>query len=471
MSVDIAYIVSHGFAARMVMQTNLLGRLVSKGNKVALVSPDASDKNLMTYCKENQVELVSFNESSKLSHQNYIFKRKYYLEDLKANPALWEKHIYSTRYNRSLNPFSHIWPRYYGIIYRLIPFFPSIRSGFIKDEHKNLESKAAESLINTLKPKKLVATYPINFNEATLLYHANKRKDVETWIHLLSWDNITSKGYFPQLADKYIAWGPIMKEELKEVYQVQDENIFECGVPHFDLHAQVGANPNFKPVVKDLGLNPEQPYLFFAMSSPRFAPREIDIVEWMAKQVEKGGFGEGVQLIIRPHPQNMEGAMKDKSWFARLKRMCYRRNVAVDFPSLVKSKLNWSMQTGDMIRLSQLIAGASVTFNSGSTVSIDALVHDRPVIITAFDGDQKLPYWRSARRLIDYVHLRKLVDLGGVRVARSYEDLATMTALFLKQPMADMEKRSYTVQKEVGDFVGSATQKACDVLTEVTTHE
>ena len=40
---DIVYIVSHGFASRMVTQTNLLGKLVQAGKSVALISPDKED--------------------------------------------------------------------------------------------------------------------------------------------------------------------------------------------------------------------------------------------------------------------------------------------------------------------------------------------------------------------------------------------------------------------------------------------
>jgi len=436
-SVDIAYIVSHGFAARMVMQTNLLGKLVLEGNSVALICPDENDESLRAYCRKNNVQLVSFNESGKLSHQNYIFKRKYYLEDLEKNPALWEKHIYSVKYNRSRNPFSHIWPRYYGLVYWLIPYFPSIRKRFIKNEHKHLESKGAQALMDKLNPKKLVATYPINFNEATLLYYGNLRKETETWIHLLSWDNITCKGYFPQLAEKYIAWGPIMKDELKEFYHVSDEKIFECGVPHFDLHFDVKKSPAYHSFITNLKLDPARPYLFFAMSSPRFAPYEIEIVEWLAKLIAKGAMGGNMQLVIRPHPQNVTGNISDRGWLPRLDALTNISGVAVDYPDLVASKMAWSMEMKDMERLAQLITGSAMVLNSGSTISIDAILHDKPVLITSFDGDRQLPYWRSARRLMDYTHLKKLADTGGVVITRSYADLIDKIKHFIEAPRSN----------------------------------
>ena len=64
LKVDIAYIISHGFAARMVMQTNLLGRLVERGLKVALIAPDQDDENLKKYCSDNKIELHEFKHES-----------------------------------------------------------------------------------------------------------------------------------------------------------------------------------------------------------------------------------------------------------------------------------------------------------------------------------------------------------------------------------------------------------------------
>src|SRR5690606_23911586 len=145
---------------------------------------------------------------------------------------------------------------------------------FKGNEKANLKSVEAENLINWLNPKKLVSTYPVNYNEAVLLHYGNTHPNVQTWIHLLSWDNITCKGRFPETADKYIAWGNVMKAELMEYYGVSAENIHVCGVPHFDVHVNVRFTNRFRAFLQDISLNPQLPYLFFAMSSPRFAPHE-----------------------------------------------------------------------------------------------------------------------------------------------------------------------------------------------------
>ena len=131
------------------------------------------------------------------------------------------------------------------------------------------------------------------------------------------------------------------------------------------------------------------------MSAPYFAPHEIDIVEWIAHEVQRERWGPDVQLLVRPHPQNVQGDLADESWLPRLKRLPSAR-VAVDWPTLRPSRLLWSMDVADLRRLAHLLAGASVTLNTCSTLSIDAIMHDRPVVLTSFDATEAPATWQSA---------------------------------------------------------------------------
>lgn len=460
MKTDIAYIISHGFAARMVMQTNLLGLLVKEGKRVALIAPDKNDENLKIYCGKNGVDLYEFNPDSNFWTSQYRDGRKYFLEDIKANPALWEKHLHATKFNKAKNPWRHIRPRLLMFCYYLCKMMPGLRTWYKKREEKYLENIEAQSLLDLINPELIVSTYPVNFSEAMLL-KAAKLKGIKTVIHLLSWDNISCKGHFPQLADEYIAWGPIMQKELKDYYNIPDEKIHVCGVPHFDLHIESRENSKPEIHLKKLGLQAGKPYLFFGMSSPRFAPKEIDIVEWLAVEIGKDTFGKDMQLVVRPHPQNVQGSMADSSWLPRLKAM-HNERVAVDYPQLVKSKMPWSMQEHDMTRLSHLLAGCSISLNSGSTLSIDALMCGVPVIITSFDGDYQLPYWQSSKRLIDYNHLNKFTSLGGASVVHSFNELAIVLKKYILNPDFNLSNRKLTIEQECANFTDPATEKIVD---------
>lgn len=193
------------------------------------------------------------------------------------------------------------------------------------------------------------------------------------------------------------------------------------------------------------------------MSAPRYCPREIDIVERLGAQAAAGNF----QLLVRPHPQNMVGDMADASWLPRLRALEQLDNVGLFPPKMnTDSRLLYSMAREDLSEFSQLLAGAAVVLNSGSTVSIDAMMCGRPVILTSFDAEEDLPYWNSARRLIDYTHLAKFVAHGGVSVTSNYAELDAAIEAYLQQPDLNLEARQATVAHYCLAADGKATERA-----------
>ena len=451
---------SHGFAARMVFQTGLLKLLTSKGKRVVVIVPNSSDENLIRFAKQQDVELIEYAEPKSIWSENFKVRRKYILENIEENPALLEKHIRAVKFNSSRHPWRRMRPYIHWALYKFCQQFPGIRKWYLNYESRFLESQEVGRILSAINPKLVVSTYPVTLSEARFLHMARK-KGMQTIIHLLSWDNISSKGYFPALADKYISWGPIMTSELKEYYRIDERDIVETGVPHFDTHLNVKEEGESTKWIERIGLAPNVPYLFFGMSAPRFTHKEIEIVERLAEAVESDFLGDQMQLIIRPHPQNVTGNLADRSWLKRLQNLRSDR-VVIDAPKILEKGINWSMDEEDMIALSNLMSGSTVVLNSGSTISIDALMLGRPVILTSFDGDKILPYWNSARRLIDYTHLRKLVELKGVSVVTSYDALFMVIKTYVENNDHLLKERELTIESECRP--GEATPRVAEAL-------
>lgn len=449
----------------MLLQTNLVGRLADNGFRIAIVSLNPDDQNFEPFHNDPRVVLIKWNERSDIWDDNYLFKRAYFLENINANPALKEKFYNGLFYSDSRHPWKRLRPLYYYLIYRLIKYFPAIRQKFRRDESKYLESAEARRIINQINPQLVISTYPVSIIEAKMLHAANE-KGIRTSLQLLSWDNITAKGRFPALADHYLAWGVVMKQELIENYQLPEERITITGVPHFDLHVQVRQRLKERKNSLTDSITKGKPYLFFAMSSPRFSPREIEIVEWLAAKVSGGAFGDDLNLLIRPHPQNVKEFTAKESWLHRLDKLNNDR-VTVNYPRLNESLIRWSMQKDDMDSLSEIIGQCSICLNSGSTVSIDALFHNKPVILTSFDGAYDLSYWNSARRLVDYTHLKKYCDMGGAQVVRSYSELEDTIRQYLKEPDRNLKGRRSALYGQCYLDDGKSTERAVKAIEEI----
>lgn len=460
---DVCFIISHGFAARMIFHSNVIPALKARGLGTAVITANADHKTIQDLAGRYQVQLEKppLLSAKRLYLDGQI--RPYLYEDVRGNFALWSKHVRTIEEaKRSPRLLPKLQPRVYMAINKIVVRHPIIRRGVTRWEKTWLADSRAAQLMRRLNPGIVVSTYPVDPTEASLLLAA-QRAAIPTVGQLLSWDNITSKGRFAVVPDYYVSWGPIMSAELREYYQIKSENIIETGPAHFDAHV-TGVHPaQTRSVLQQLGLQPNNPYLFFGMSAPIFSPYEIELVEWLARAVEAACFGPDMQLVIRPHPQNVQGHMADTAWLPRLEALASSR-VAIDYPILEHSGLPWDMNARDLPKLANLLAGCAVSLNVGSTLAIDAILHDKPVVLPLFDAGHELPWWQGSGRSLGYIHIDKLVKRGGVRVARSFAEMAQAIQAYLQDPSLDRDGRAKTRNDETGPSDGRASERVADAL-------
>lgn len=459
---DFCYLASHGFAARMVLQTNLLVQLSQQGYRISLVVPDKNDENVKTICDENGIDIYECHPDLKFLQKQWITIRKYLFQDIRQNPALYEKFKHDTKSTSSLSKKIR---SYSSLLMTIIgQKYPQLRGYFKRKETQWLYSESITSFLQTIDPRILVTTYPMLAPESQLMLSALKLK-IPTIIHLLSWDNITSKGIFPAESDYYIAWGSVMQNELEEYYNVDKNDVYICGVPHFDDHFHIHQELDTKIFLSEkIGLNTEIPYLFFTMIAQRYSPTEMELVSKLAHDVSNGEFGP-LQLVIRPHPQILKGHTKNDTWLEQLRIIENLPSIFVDYPDLVKrSNIQWSMQQNDMRKLSILLKHCAISLNSGSTTTLEALIFNKPVILTNFDEGAELDYWYSSRRLISYTHLKKLISMGGVDVAQNRNHLNKLIFEYLKNPKKKDKQRKKSIYNECFKMDGKATKRVIDTL-------
>lgn len=468
---DICYLTTHGFSVRMIFQTGLLKNLVDRGLRVAIVCPDKEDDNIKCISQRDGVAVYEFSDKADRGVNAIKSIRKYVVEDIRKNPSLWDKHrqvINSGKRNFIKKSRATL-----GLfINDVVKAFPSLRNLYLHFEKRLLVNTSHLAFIKLISPKILVATYPVTYPEPSLLLAA-KKSGIKTVIHLLSWDNITAKGYFQALADKYIAWGPIMEEELIATYGVQAEDIKVCGVPHFDLYFQPPTPlEDHNNLVNELRSSTKS-YVFYAMSAPRYAPHEVEIIEFLYKESAKSaGKEEAFTIVARPHPSIYKGSFSDPAIPAKLEELRSSHGLVISTPDLTqRSSMNWSVRDSDMYELVGLLRHAAVVINSGSTVAVEALALGKPVIITAYDADRELPYDQSAKRLVGYTHLQKLVEAGGVVVVESNKELYDQINAFLLKSDRFIAKRNHALSRQIGDQQGNATAKIAAFLQQYVMEE
>ena len=267
---DICYIISYGFSERMILHTDLVKELKKAGlNRIAVILPVKEDDSFREL--EQKLGIKAFFMDIKYNHwsQEFLTLRKYIYEDIDNNPALMSKHLKAKLEYKGDNPWRKIKPNLYYSIHNISRKFTFIQKLFGIYERFILRNRKLRHLIKQINPGILVSTYPVNFVEGAGIQIAKDSK-ITSLTQLSSWDNITCKGRFPALSEYFISWGKIMSDELEEYYDLNSDEIFETGVPHFDKSKELADPEKLKTFIKELNLDPNRPYIFFGMSSPAF---------------------------------------------------------------------------------------------------------------------------------------------------------------------------------------------------------
>ena len=346
------------------------------------------------------------------------------------------------------------------------------RSPLFRRLSRTLESKLNRSretkhLLLRLQPDLLVLSNPFGIEETVYLLHA-RELGIPVACQTLSWDNITTKGSPLLMPDFFISWGPIMTEEIVELYHFPREKIHECGVCHFDVYSQTDKLIPRSILLEELDLPADRPYIFYGMGAKSsWTSDEIDILEWLTGRVNANSFAEPCSLVIRLHPQGASGYYSlDASDLQRLKALAGPR-VVLESPPVLSERLESDAPKSDMYHLASLLAGSAMCLNISSTLCLDACMLDRPTITIAFDGWRELPNEESTRQALDFIHMAKLLGFGGVRIAKSFSELEAHINAYLRDPSLDRDGRMLSVAQECGPRDGKATARVANTLLQL----
>jgi CDP-glycerol glycerophosphotransferase (TagB/SpsB family) len=460
MQPHIAFLFTHGFAARMILRSGIARRLIAHGVRVSVISPNADEVYFQRECQHERVVLHQEPQSTARMADWFRTYRSYLLDDVMENPALRIKHIERFEHRSSAIRVAM------EITNRTLAKRPWFRTWARYIECRLNRSQPIKALLQKLRPDFLVFPNPFGSQETVYLIHA-RELGIPVICQMLSWDHVTSKGTPLLMPDYFISWGPMMTKELVDIYGFPRRKIYECGVPHFDTYFR---KDKLKPphiVLQELNLPLGKPYIFYGMVNPVFCPNELEILTWLVDRIRKDAFIKPCTLVIRPHPQTIRGYYaRNAQELARLYALA-GPSVAIDTPPVLSDRLAWDMPKSDMNHLASLLRGSAMFLSAGSTLALEACILDRPVVNIGFDGQEELPYDRSARRGLDYTHIVKLLALGGIRVARSFDDLAAHINAYLINPASEREERSLSASQECGPQDGQATKRAGDILLEL----
>jgi len=314
--------------------------------------------------------------------------------------------------------------------------------------------------LNEIQPDLLLSTVNVESTYERAYILAAKELGIPIVISILSFDNLTTHPIH-LLYDHYLVWNQGMRDQLLRLYpQVTKDQVRITGTPQFDFHRRPACLWTREYTLQHLGLPPNAEYFLYGTSVEGLTPAEPELVARIAKKIQEHDILKNYWLVVRIHPRDdwsrWDGVRRSSSHVVLSKAWDVTPNSS-----------GWALPTmDDHARLTSSLVHATACINIASTISLDAAILDRPVIGIRFDKEPDAPP-EILYEEYDTDHYRPLVELGGLRLAHTWDELLDLMQQAIEHPDRDRDARARMVSQECGMVDGKAAERVANALLDI----
>jgi hypothetical protein len=304
-----------------------------------------------------------------------------------------------------------------------------------------------ENILREFKPNVLFFTHQRPPFIAPLIYAAKKQK-IKTASFIFSWDNLASKGRMSGSFDQYLVWSELMKKELLHFYTSINQNQVDVvGTPQFEpyiLNRYGLAKQDFCAKF-DLDLNKKT--ILFSCGDVSTSPNDTIYIEAIAKIIIARELGEDVNFLVRTSPAETPDRFSELT-----KKFPW---IKWNYPKWIQARSNhqenWSQRIPtieDVSDLKSVLQHCDVCVNMLSTMSLDAILFDKPVINTVFgDEDNGLA---NDQRFLKYAHIVEVINAKATSIAKNDQELKDLLKVSITNPKNKINEQNELIALEIG---------------------
>lgn len=325
-----------------------------------------------------------------------------------------------------------------------------------------------KSIFDRYKPDLVVVTRVLNYSADYPVMRTAAKLKVPVVALVSSWDNLTSKAFFPFSLNRLVVWNEVLKAEAVDLFQFPAERIEVTGIPRYDVffrRSNFRAKADFREA---WGINPSHKIITYCTGSETTGKSVLDpispesnIAKYIGEQCAKGVYGDAT-LIVRLHPQANDDHYRSIEELDR---------VILNIPGVKGHFQDRVFSGNEDVEFGELMCYSDVVVNFASTVTIDAAVFDTPIVGVNFDFNGERPYTISPRRIYDFDHYAKLRMVNGFSLVNSRDEMDKAISNYLIDPTHMEEGRRRIVDQQCVFTDGqSGARNARIILEELGLH-
>jgi hypothetical protein len=313
-------------------------------------------------------------------------------------------------------------------------------------------------LIDRYRPDLVFATTLFDRMDLGLMKAARKR-GVRVAGMPKSWDSLTSKCFTPVKPDVMLVQNEIAKREACAYSDMPETRLRIVGIPQFDFYFKESLIEQRDVFLKHIGVPAGKRYVLFTGGGLALFPDECEVLSAVAERMERDASYKDITLVYRPHP--------NYGWCIDVAASSKQIVVASSHKKVHDTSGGWEFEHDDLRYLLNSIYHADVVLHMASTIAIEVALMDRPMIGIASDGHQQKPFYLSSERYYHTSHFSPLTRSGGMRVARTIDDIMEGIESYRRNPSLDSEGRARIVKEEVVYVDGKAAHRIANELRDI----
>jgi len=293
---------------------------------------------------------------------------------------------------------------------------------------------------------------------------AAQQLKIKTASFIFSWDNLASKGRMLGDFDYYLVWSELMKKELLHFYPTtKASNIEVVGTPQFEPYVMDEYEVSKDAFLMKFDLDGSKKIICYSCADAGIGGNDPIHIEAIMNYIKKSA--NEFQLLVRTSPaENGKRFDETKNKFSSIKwnipKWKLTRNNHVE---------SWSQRvptSEDIIDLKSILKFSDVNANMCSTMSMDFMLFDKPVINTVFGNKENGLY--NDQRFLNYDHYKYVINSNAVVIAKNEAALFTALDEAFNYPNKYKNERKQLLDYEIGKPLEGTSKRMVEALKEIT---
>lgn len=295
---------------------------------------------------------------------------------------------------------------------------------------------------------------------APLVYQAEQLK-IKTVSFIFSWDNLASKGRMAANFNYFLVWSDLMKIELQQFYTtVNQDNIEVVGTPQFEPYTLERYKVSKEDFVSKFNINITLKTICFSCGDISTSRNDELYIKTISTAILTHKI-PNVNFIVRTSPA------EDAKRFSEIaKEFPF---IKWNYPKWILSRQVhqevWSQRVptiDDVKDLRSLLEYSDLNINMLSTMSLDFIQFNKPVINTVFGNSKNKLY--DDQRFLNYAHIVNVIKSNATKIVKNETELINSINQYIENPDLDNVNRKLLLKLQVSKPINNTGKRIAETL-------